>query len=163
MPQFDPAVWPPQLVWLVISFVALYYLMARVALPKVSEVLEEREFRINESLRKAEALKQQADDAVAAYERLMADARTKAADQLHGVRERAAAEAAERHAQLGERLAKQVAEAENRIAAARGQAIANIREVAVAVTGSAIEKLIGQPVDAASVGSAVDFALGGKA
>jgi F0F1-type ATP synthase, subunit b len=163
MPQFDPAVWPPQLVWLVISFVALYYLMARVALPKVAEVLEEREFRINESLRKAEALKQQAEDAVAAYEKLMADARAKASDQLNGVRERAAAEAAERHAELGERLSKQVAEAEGRIAAARGEALAHIREVAVTVTGAAIERLVGQPANAASVDSAVDAAMGGKA
>lgn len=163
MPQFDPAVWPPQLVWLAISFVALYYLMARVALPKVTEVLEEREFRINESLRKAEALKQQAEDAVAAYEKLMADARVKASEQLNAVRDRAAAEAAERHAELGERLAKQVAEAENRIGAARAQALTHIREVAVTVTGAAIERLIGQSVDAASVDNAVDAALGGKA
>lgn len=163
MPQFDPAVWPPQLIWLAISFIALYYLMARVALPKVAEVLEEREFRINESLRKAEALKLQAEDAVAAYDKLMADARAKAADQLSTVRERAAAEAAERHAQLNDRLSKQVADAEQRIADARGQAVTHIRDVAMTVTSAAIERLIGQPVDSASVSSAVDSALGGKA
>lgn len=163
MPQFDPAVWPPQLVWLIISFVALYYLMARVALPRVAEVLEDREFRINESLRKADILKQQAEDAVAAYEKLMVDARGKAHDQIQSARERAAAEAAERHAQLSERLSKQVADAEARIAAARTQAVANVRDIAVTVTGAAIERLIGQPVDAKSVGKAVDSALGGKA
>ena len=53
--------------------------MARVALPRVSEALEEREFRINESLRKAERLRLQAEDAIAAYERMMADVRAKAA------------------------------------------------------------------------------------
>ncbi len=163
MPQFDPAVWSPQIFWLIISFIALYFLMARKALPRVAEVLEEREFRINESLRKAEALKQQAEDAVAAYEKLMADARAKAHDQLLAVRERTASEAAERHAELADRLAKQVADAESRIAAARGQAVANIREVAVAVTGAAIQRLIGQSVDTASVDSAVDAVLGGKA
>ncbi len=163
MPQFDPAVWPPQIVWLIISFIALYFLMARIALPRVAEVLEEREFRINESLRKAEALKLQAEDAVAAYEKLMVDARTKAHDQLRTVRERADTEAAERHAQLSELLSKQVADAEARIAAARGQAVAHIREVAVAVTGAAIERLIGQPADATSVSNAVEVVLGGKA
>ena len=163
MPQFDPAVWPPQFVWLIISFVALYFLMARVALPRVAEVLEERDFRINESLRKAETLRLQAEDAVAAYEKLMADARAKAHDQLHAVRERAEAEAAQRHAQLSERLSKQIADAETRIAAARGQAVAHIREVAVEVTAAAIERLIGEPADAPSVSGAVDAVLGGKA
>jgi F-type H+-transporting ATPase subunit b len=163
MPQFDPAVWSPQLVWLAISFVALYLLMSRVALPRVAEVLEEREFRINESLRKAEALKESAEDAVAAYEKMMADARAKAHEQLRHVRERAAAEAAERHTQLNERLALQISEAEARIAAARTEAVTNIREVAVSVTGAILQRLIGQSADKRSVAAAVDAVIGGKA
>jgi F-type H+-transporting ATPase subunit b len=162
MPQFDPAVWPPQLIWLAISFALLYFLMAKVALPRVSAVLEEREFRINESLRKAEALKQSAEDAVAAYEKMMADARSKAQEQVRSVRERTAQEAAERNAELSERLAQQVAEAEARIDKARAEAVANVRDIAVGVTQAALQKLIGQ-ADARSVATAVDQVLGEKA
>ncbi|NJO55424.1 MAG: F0F1 ATP synthase subunit B' [Rhodospirillales bacterium] len=162
MPQFDPAVWPPQIFWLVVSFVLLYVLMARVALPRVASVLEDREFRINESLRKAEALRKQAEEAASEYEKLMADARSKAQEQLHTARERAEAEATARHAQLQERLAKQVEDAETRIEAARGEAVANIREVAIAITGAAVERLIGEASDKRSVTSAVNAVLGGK-
>ena len=119
MPQFDPAVWVPQLVWLAITFVVLYLLMAKVALPRVGEVLEEREQRINESLRQAEELKQNAEDAVADYEKTIADVRAKAAQELKAARERAAEEAAERNAELGERLAGQISAAEARIHQAR--------------------------------------------
>jgi F-type H+-transporting ATPase subunit b len=162
MPQFDPALWPPQLVWLAISFVILYLLMARVALPRVSQALEEREFRINESLRKADALKDQAEDAVAAYEKMMAEARAKAQEQLRSVRERAAAEAAERNAELTERLTALIAEAEARIATAREEAVGNIRDIAVEVAQAAVARLIGK-VDTRSVANAVDGVLGGKA
>ena len=46
MPQFDPAVWPPRLVWLALSFVILYLLMARIALPRVGGIL--RRYRLDE-------------------------------------------------------------------------------------------------------------------
>lgn len=149
-------------IWLAISFVILYLLMSRVALPRVADVLEEREFRINESLRKAEALKQQAEDAVAAYEKMMADARTKAQEQIRTVRERAAAEAAERNAALTERLAAHTAQSEARIAKAREEAITNVRAIAVDVAEAVVARLIGK-VDQKSVAQAVDGILGGNA
>lgn len=159
MPQFDPAVWPTQLFWLAVSFVVLYLLMARVALPRISTILEEREFRINDSLRRAESLKQDAEAAVAAYEKLMADARAKAQEQVHSVRERAARDAAERHAELNDRLSAEVAAAETRIASARDQAIGELRGLAVDVAGAAVERLVGEKLDPAMVGRAVDSSM----
>ena len=159
MPQFDSAVWVPQLIWLAITFMALYLLMSRVALPRVSEVLEEREVRINESLRKAERLRLNAEDAIASYEKTIADVRAKAAEEVRAAREEAAAEAAERNARLNERLAVEISAAEQRIDKAREAAIAGLRDVAVTVSGAALERLIGQQVDERSLTSAVDTVL----
>ena len=78
MPQLDVALYPPQLIWLIISFVLLYLAMARVALPRISEVLEKRRDRIDGDLDKATSLKNEADKALAAYEQSMAAARTQA-------------------------------------------------------------------------------------
>src|SRR5512146_2611046 len=162
MPQFDPAVWTPQLVWLGILFVVLYLLMAKAALPRVSEVLEEREERIDESLRRAEMLRLRAEDAVAAYERTIADVRAKAAEEVRTAREQAAADSAERTAQLNERLAREIGAAEERIHRARTAAIAGLRDVAITVSGAAVERLVGQHVDAKAVASTVDAVLGAQ-
>jgi F-type H+-transporting ATPase subunit b len=159
MPQFDPAVWTPQLVWLAITFVVLYVLMAKIALPRVSEVLEDREVRINESLRKAELLKLRAEDAIAAYEKTIADVRAKAAEEVRTAREQAAAESAERNARLSERLANEIAAAERHIDAAREAAIAGLRDVAVTVSGAAFERLIGQRLEPSVLASTVDTVL----
>jgi F-type H+-transporting ATPase subunit b len=159
MPQFDPSIWPTQLFWLALSFVILLVLMTKVALPRISEVLEEREFRINDSLRKAEGLRQDAEDAIAAYERMMADARAKAQEQVRQSRERAAAQAAERHAELTERLAEDIATAERRIAAAKTEAIAGVRNMAVEVAGLAVKQLVGEPIADAVVSNTVDAVL----
>jgi len=161
MPQFDPAVWSPQLIWLAISFVALYFLMARVALPRISDVLEEREFKISDALRKAEGLRDDAEDAAAEYEKMMADARAKAQEEVRAVRERAAAEAAKRHAELNERLAADIAAAEGRIAEARDKAVAGVREIAEELSAAAIERLLGEKVDSKTVATAVDASMKG--
>jgi F-type H+-transporting ATPase subunit b len=162
MPQFDPAVWTPQLVWLGILFVVLYLLMAKAALPRVSEVLEEREERIDESLRRAETLRLRAEDAVATYEKTIADVRAKAAEEVWTAREQAAADSAERNAQLGQRLAAEINAAEERIHRAREAAISGLRDVAITVSGAAVERLVGQRVEPKALASAVDAALGAR-
>jgi F-type H+-transporting ATPase subunit b len=159
MPQFDPAVWMPQLVWLAITFLALYLLMSKVALPRVSEVLEEREERINESLRKADLLKLHAEEAIAAYEKTVADVRANAAQVLQEAREEAAAESAKQNAELGERLAAEIRAAEERINHAREVAITGLRDVAISASGAALERLIGQRVEEGILTSAVDAVL----
>lgn len=161
MPQFDPSQFPPQIFWLIVSFVALYWLMTKIALPRVKEVLEEREFRINDNLRKAEALKKDAEEAMAAYEKLMADARAKAHEQVSAVREQAQRDAQERHAELGERLSAEIAAAEARIAKAREEAVAGIRDMALETAALAVERLIGERPAENAVAASVDRILKG--
>lgn len=159
MPQFDPSVWSPQIIWLIVSFVALYYILSRFVLPRLNEILEEREFRISDSLRRAENLKQEAEQAVAAYEQTMADARAKAQAQIQASHERAERLAAERQAELGDRLVDEIAAAEARIAAARTEAVAGIRDMAADVAGLAVEKLVGTRPAAENVLAAIDDTL----
>jgi F-type H+-transporting ATPase subunit b len=159
MPQFQPAFFSTQLVWLAITFVLLYFLMARVALPRIGAVIEEREHRINDNLRKAEMLQHEAEAAVAAYEKRMADARAKAQETVRQIREQMAAEAAERHEHLNQRLASEIADGEARIAEAREKAVASVRDMAVEVAAAAAARLIGGRIDEAAVAGAVDQVL----
>ena len=53
MPQFDPSTFPAQIFWLVVSFLALYWLVTKVAVPRVGEVLDQRARVIQEDLDRA--------------------------------------------------------------------------------------------------------------
>ncbi len=160
MPQLDATTFVGQIVWLVITFVGLYLLMTRVALPRISEVLEARQQRIAHDLDAAATLKDEAEAVLAEYEKAMAKARSDAQEALAAAAEERAREAEARHAELDATIAKQIAGAEERIAAARDEALAGVEAIAADIAHSATEKLVGDDVDQATLRSAVAAAKG---
>lgn len=163
LPQLDASTYSAQVVWLVITFVILYVLMAKVALPRIGEVLEERQNKIDDNLAKAEELKAQSDAAREAYETSLSDARAKAHDAIREVKDKAAAEAAERQSALNDKLKAQIAESEQAITEARDEALTGIKDVAIEVASSVVEKLVGEAPKEASVNGAVEAALKDRA
>jgi len=159
LPQLDLSTYSSQAVWLVISFIALYALMSTIALPRIGEVLEERQNRIDDNLAKAETLKSQAEAAVEAYEKSLSDARAKAFDAIREVKEKAGAEAHDRQSKLTAELGTKIKQAESEIAKAKIDALSGIETIAVDVASAAIAKLINEPANENSVSSAVSSAL----
>jgi F-type H+-transporting ATPase subunit b len=163
MPQLDYHTFAPQLVWLAISFVVLYILMASLGLPKVKAAIEGRRHHLDSDLGRAAALKEEAEAALAAYQKTLADARAAAQDTLRQMGEKLAAEAAARQHQLAATLAEQIAAAEARIAAGKEQALADIRGIAADVGGAVVAKLTGAAPNPLAMTSAVGHALNGRA
>jgi F-type H+-transporting ATPase subunit b len=163
MPQLDYHTFVPQLVWLAITFVILYVLMSTVALPKVKAAIEGRRHHLDGDLRRAAALKDEAEATLAAYQKTLADARADAQEALRQTGEKLAAEAAERQRQLSATLAEQIAAAEARIAASKEQALGDIRGIAAEVGSAVVEKLTGAAPNPLAVTTAVGHALNGRA
>lgn len=159
MPQFDPAGFAPQLVWLAITFVALYLILARIALPRIADVLEHRADHIADDLDRAEGMNKQAESALAAYEAGLAEARARAHDIAAEKREAVKAEAAAHQARLGVELKARIAEAEAGIAAASDKAMASVGDVAAEAALAVVARLIGVAPDGAAVTLAVKTEL----
>ena len=155
MPQLDVSTYTSQIFWLVVFFAVLYHLVANVALPKLTEVFEERQERMSADLDKAAELRAEAEAAYERYEAALADAHTEGQAALAVVRERMGREHAARQAELDARLAEKVSEAEARIASARDQAMSEIEDVAIEAAQSAVERLIGIKVTKAQAKSAL--------
>src|SRR5215510_5979195 len=77
-PPFQKDTFPSQLLWLAISFVALYVLMAKVALPRIGSIMAARQGHIDADLGQAQRLKEQSEATLAAYEKALAEARGRA-------------------------------------------------------------------------------------
>jgi F-type H+-transporting ATPase subunit b len=159
MPQLEFGDFPPQLIWLAISFILLLILMSKVALPRVANAIEQRDARIKGDLDRAERVKVDADAALAAYQKTMADARAKAQIELRQAQAAAAAETAQRETAFAQQLAQRTKVAEDGIAAAKTRAVADLRGVGAEVTGNVLRKVAGLNLSAAQVQTAVDAAM----
>jgi F-type H+-transporting ATPase subunit b len=154
-PPFDAANFPSQLLWLAITFGALYYVMAKIALPKIGAIIETRKTNIARDLDEAAAMHQQADAAAAAHEKTLADARLKAQGLAQAARDKLTAEAEAERKALEAELAGKLAQAEAQIAATRAQAMSNVESIAVDAAGAIFERVLGRPADAAAIAAAV--------
>lgn len=161
-PPFDPTFFASQLLWLVITFTVLYLLMSRLILPRIGGILEDRRDRIARDLDQADRLKQQSDDAIASYERALAEARAGAFTIAAEAREAAKEEANQRQAAIEADLDKKLAEAEARIADIKAKALADVSEVASEAAEAVVEQLIGKKPTAAEISAAVKAAEGGN-
>ena len=159
MPQFDITTFPTQMIWLVIAFVVLYLLMGRIALPRIGQVLEDRQKRIDDNLDKAEALKAESDTDAASYGEMLTAARDQARGTIYEATQQATADAQRRHTELGERLAGEIKESEARIQEAKNAAIGEIGESAAAVAADAVARLIEVSPSAAEASRAVEAAM----
>ncbi len=163
MPQLDVSTFPSQIFWLIVCFAVLYFLMAKLALPKIEAIVEERRRRVEGDLEKAGQMKAEAEAVIAAYEKALADARHQAQLTMKETSDRLAAIAAERQREANAVIAEKTTAAERSIAAAKAAAMANLRGLAVDVARAAATRLIGTEIDEARAGAAVDAALKGHA
>jgi len=158
-PPFQQETFASQLVWLVITFVALYVLTARVALPRIGSIVAARQKRMTDDISAAEHLKTEADETMAAYQAALADARTRAQGIAAETHNRLGQQADARRHELETQLNAKLAEAEDSIAATKRVAMSNVRSIAVDATGAIVERLIGTAPTAKTVKTAVEAAL----
>src|SRR5689334_17547377 len=72
-PPFQSNTFASQLLWLAITFGLLYYLMAKVALPRIAAILHDRSVRLSSDLEEAQKMRTEAEAAGAAYEKSLAE------------------------------------------------------------------------------------------
>jgi F-type H+-transporting ATPase subunit b len=154
-PPFQSQNFPSQLVWLALTFVLLYALMARVALPRIGAILEARSKRIADDLAAANRFKEQSDAAHSAYEKSLADARARAQAIAAETRQKQAAEAEATNKRLEAEFHDKLAAAERSIAATRTAAMGNVGAIAADTATAIVERLIGQTPAAHDVAAAL--------
>jgi F-type H+-transporting ATPase subunit b len=160
MPQLEQiSTYFSQVLWLAITFIALFAFLRAIALPKIAEVMDVRARRIADALEAASRLKSEAEAALAAYEKSMASAKDRARAIAKEAGEAVVAETNRRSDALAQTLAQRTRDAETRINETKGRALTEIRGMATDIALAATAKLIGAEPARASAERAVGRAI----
>src|ERR1700731_2214974 len=108
-PPFDRDTFPSQLFWLAICFIALYVMTARLVRPRVGGIIESRSRRIPDDLAEGSRFRGEAEAAMAAYEKALADARARSQAIAGETRDKLQAEADRNRKALEDQLAVKLA------------------------------------------------------
>lgn len=161
MPQLDFSTFPNQIFWLVVTLVVIYFVMSRVALPRIATVLAERHGAIQGDLDKAEEMKAKAVEAEAAYNKALTDARAQAQTIVGEARAEIQKDLDVALAKADAEIAAKTAESEVAIKAIRDNAVTAVTEVANDTAIEIVNAVMPATVDAAAVKASVAARLKG--
>ena len=162
MPQLDITTFSNQIFWLMVTMVVLYFVMSRVALPRIAAVLADRRGTITSDIAAAEEYKLKAQAAEDAYHKALADARAEANRIVEAAKAEMQAELDKQIAKADAEIAAKASESEGRIREIRDNAMELVAEVSRDVTGDILESFGGK-ADARSVNAAVTARMKGGA
>lgn len=153
--QLDPGLF----IWTILTFLILFYVLAKFAWKPLLTALESRENTIKSSLEDAEKAKTELERLNAESEEIMAKARSEA--QTIRVEAKSAAEKikADVMVQAGEDAKKIRDEAQNQIKVEKDKAISEIRQEVVSLTMMVAEKVIKRNLSKEDNQSLIDDSL----
>ncbi|KAG1713825.1 ATP synthase subunit b 2 [Nymphon striatum] len=160
MPQLDFSTFPNQIFWLVVTLLVIYFILSRVALPRIGAVLSERQGTITNDIAAAEELKQRAEEAEAAYDKALVDARAEAGKIVADAKADIQADLDVQMQKADAEIAAQTAESEKAIAEINSGAEAAVKAVAKD-TAKEIIAAMGGKADAKTITAAITAAMKG--
>jgi F-type H+-transporting ATPase subunit b len=154
-PPFDPVNFTPMLIWLSLSFGLLYLLMSKIALPRVESILHTRARKIAKDISEANAFRARSEEAAAAHDKTIADAKAKALALAQETHARLNAETEANRLALEAELNARLAASETQILEMKAKAMGNVEAIASEAAAAIVQHITGKPADPMAIARAV--------
>lgn len=141
MPQLDPTWYVSQLFWLCICFFILLFFMANFIVPRIADILNRRQNKIDEYLDKAAETKRLAEESLAKYNLALSNATKEANEALEVTKKELEAEITSKQNQLAQRLRKKVSEGEAKINQSKADTLDKVRDISADLATEIVKKI----------------------
>ena len=141
MPQMVIPDFMPQLVWLVIIFTILYFSMKYIALPRITEIISNRDLKIVNDLDKAEEIKEQIEKTNKEHKDAIEDTNNKIKILVNEITQKSVQEAEIKLKECQENINKQIEEEKIKLENEVKQFNKNIEKISSEAVEEIIEKI----------------------
>ena len=156
MPQLDPEFWFSQIFWLIITFGILFIVLSKIILPKISENLEIRKSKISENIETAERNKEESENKIKEYEKIILDNKNEAKNYFNKAREKILKDIDKKRKTLESEINEEINKAEIEISELARNAPEKIGKIASETSSDLIKQLIGVEVNKSNIAAIVE-------
>jgi len=156
MPQLNPEYWVSQIFWVILIFGTLYVILWKTILPKINESLENRNSQILTDLDNAQKFKDQSEEKLSEYNKILNQAKQEAKKILDETRKKINLDIENKNNQFNLEIDKEIENAEKEIKTLKLSSIKNINKIAIETSSEIVRKMVGTEVNASSVSAIVE-------
>ncbi len=156
MPQLNPEFWFSQIFWLIITFGILFITLSKLILPKISETLEVRKSQISENIEAAEKEREESENKIKEYEKIILDSKTEAKNYFNKAREKILKNIDKKKEILESEISEEINKAEIEISKFVSSSPEKINKIAAETSSDLIKQLIGVEVNNSSIAAIVE-------
>ena len=156
MPQLDPEFWFSQIFWLIITFGTLFIILSKLILPKISENLEIRKSQISENIEAAEKEREESENKIKEYEKIILDSKNEAINYFSKAREKILKDINKKKGTLEGEINEEINKAEIEISELVSNAPEKINKIAAETSSDLVKQLIGIEVNNSSISAIVE-------
>ena len=156
MPQLDPEFWFSQIFWLIITFGILFVILSKLILPKISENLEVRKSQISENIEAAEKDREESENKIKEYEKIILDSKTEAKNFFNKAREKILIDIDKKKEKLENEINEEINKAEIEISELVSKSPEKINKIAAETSSDLIKQLIEIEVNSSSIAAIVE-------
>ena len=159
MPQLNPEYWASQAFWLIIIFLSIYILIARVFIPKIKSNIDMRESKIRKDLEEAKTFREEAEKKLKAYKDLMESAKVDAKKILSESSQKLNEDMQAKKNKIQKEIEQETRNAEKEIQKFKSESLNKVNTISEEIVSTLVKDIFGEDLNRSSIKATVSQVL----
>ena len=151
MPQLDPEYWASQAFWLIVIFLSIYLLIAKIFIPKIKSNIDTREDKIRKDLEEAKTFREEAEKKLKIYKDLIESAKIDSKKILSESRQKLNEDMQIKKEKIQKEIEKETRNAEREIQKFKSDSINKVSTISEDIVSNLLKDIFGEEGNKSSI------------